>query len=183
MCYNSLMTKTVFILSLAAALIVPTFGETLRLKYQTTVDVLDDAGKVVGQRKLKAGSAISLADPVAPAAQSNRLAPLDIAPILFKTKRPASAVLRAELRLADSYYGHFETQRGKVWSADVYVYDSDWDDFELFTGYFGRNTQLGKRLAALLQDGKNHRCTVKVSFAKDDIFDDLLTIHDFEPLP
>ena len=183
MCYNGFMTKAVFILWLAATLVAPVFGETLRLKYQTTVDVLDDAGKVVGQRKLKAGSAIALADPVAPVAQSNRLAPLDIAPILFKTNRPASAVLRAELRLADSYYGHFETQRGKVWSADVYVYDADWENFELFTGYFGRNTQLGKRLAALLQDGKNHRCTVKVSFAKDEIFDDLLMIHDFEPLP
>ena len=50
------------IVLLTAVLALPALlsGETLRLKYLATVEVLDDAGKVVGTRNLKAGTVVSV---------------------------------------------------------------------------------------------------------------------------
>lgn len=46
-----------------------------------------------------------------------------------------------------------------------------------------KSTSLGKKFADFVKDGNSHRSVVKVAFAKDDTFDDLLEIQDFEPLP
>ena len=165
-------------------------AETLRLKYLTTVEVVNDAGKVVETRKLKAGTVIAVEEPQAPAAKDaqkpakgKKLVPADISPIMFKTTRPAAGgTLRAEVKLSDSYYGQFETQRAKFWSVDIYVYDAKWENSELFTGYISKSTPTGKKFAEFVKDGNSHRSVVKVAFAKDDTFDDLLEIQDFEPL-
>ena len=176
-----------------ATLLVPAVtisGEVFRLKYPATVEVLDASGKVSGTRKLKAGTMIAVEEPQAPAAKDaqkpgkgTKLAPDDISPIVFKTTRPAGgATLRAEVKLSDSYYGHFENQRSKYWSVDIYVFDMKWENSELFTGYIPRSTPIGKKFADCVKDGNAHRGIVKVIFAKDETFDDLLQIQDFEPL-
>lgn len=171
---------------MAAALVCE--AETLRLKHQTTVEIVDEAGKVIGQKKLKAGTVIAPVDSAAPAAaapgkKGSRLVPAEISPMMFKTTRPAKATLRARVKLGDSYYGKFEDQRAKYWSVDIYVYDSKWENSELFTGYIPKSTLLGKKFADFVKDGNTHRSIVKVDFVKDDTFDDLLQIQDFEPLP
>ena len=179
------MKKITLALAALAALMVA-HGETLRLKATTTVEIVDEAGKVIGQKKLKAGTVIAPVDSAAPAAaapgkKGKRLVPAEISPMMFKTTRPANATLRAEVKLSDSYYGKFE--RAKYWSVDIYIYDSKWENSELFTGYIPKSTPLGKKFADFVKDGNTHRSVVKVAFAKDDTFDDLLEIHDFEPLP
>ena len=72
-------------------------AETLRLKYLTTVEVVNDAGKVVETRKLKAGTVIAVEEPQAPAAKDaqkpakgKKLVPDDISPIPSKTTRSAA---------------------------------------------------------------------------------------------
>lgn len=178
------MRTLIFTLTVAASLFCE--AETLRLKYLTTVEVVNDAGKVVETRKLKAGTVIAVEEPQAPAAKpgkGKKLAPADISPIMFKTTRPAvGGTLRAEVKLSDSYYGQFETQRAKFWSVDIYVYDAKWENSELFTGYISKSTPIGKKFAEFVKDGNAHRSIVKVNFAKDETFDDLLLIQDFEPL-
>ena len=182
------MKTSIFALAAVAALCCE--AETLRLKYLTTVEVVNDAGKVVETRKLKAGTVIAVEEPQAPAAKDaqkpakgKKLVPADISPIMFKTTRPAAGgTLRAEVKLSDSYYGQFETQRAKFWSVDIYVYDAKWEYSELFTGYISKSTPIGKKFAEFVKDGNSHRSVVKVNFAKDETFDDLLLIQDFEPL-
>ena len=177
------------------ALLISALSPTLvadvqyRLKTSTTVDILED-GKVTGTRKLKAGTIVTV-DEAAPAkdekpaakAKGKKLVPADISPIMFKTTRPATgATLRAELKLSDNYYGQFEAQRAKFWSVDVWIFDAEWKNSELFNGYISKSTPTGKKLAELIKDGETHRSVVKVTFAKDDTFDDLLLIQDFEQI-
>ena len=180
------MKTLITALAVAAALVCE--AETLRLKYQTTVEIVDEAGKVIGQKKLKAGTVIAPVDSAAPAAaapgkKGKRLVPAEISPIMFKTTRPANATLRAAVKLSDIYSGKFEGQRAKYWSIDIFVYDAKWDNCEFFTGYIPKSTSLGKKFADFVKDGDSHRSVVKVAFVKDDTFDDLLEIQDFEPLP
>ena len=52
------MKKLVFIAAVVTALFCE--AETLRLKFAATAEILDEAGKVVGTRKLKAGTVLSV---------------------------------------------------------------------------------------------------------------------------
>lgn len=183
------MTKSLILATLLAPAVIYS-GEVFRLKYPATVDVLDASGKVSGTRKLKAGTVIAVEEPQAPAAKDaqkpgkgTKLIPADISPIMFKTTRPAAGgTLRAEVKLSDVYSGQFETQRAKFWSIDVWIYDAKWENSEYFTGYISKSTPIGKKFAEFVKDGNNHRSVVKVNFVKDETFDDLLLIQDFEPL-
>ena len=103
---------------------------------------------------------------------------------MFKTTRPASgATLRAKVKLDDNYYGKFDAMRGKYWSVEIFAYDAAWEDSEIFNGYISKSTPIGKKFIDLAKDGKQHRCLVKVTFTKDETFEDLLLIQDLEPLP
>ena len=183
------MKKHIMLFAVVLTLPVILTGETLRLKYPATVEVLNDDGKVSGTRKLKAGTVVSVetSEATAPknaaAKSGKKLTPSDLSPIMFKTTRPASgATLRAEVKLSDDYYGGFEKARGKFWSVDVYAYDAGWENYELFNGYVSKSTLIGKKLVEVVKDGNSHRCIVKVTFAKDETFEDLLLIQDFKPV-
>ena len=160
-------------------------GEQLRLKFPATVDILD-GGKVVGQKKLKAGTVIEVADaPAAAGANEAKAAPKlrlsKLSPIMFKTTRPAVAhVFNASIALADSYYGQFEGKEGQFWSVDVRAENAEWKSGETFYGYARKTAPIGREIAALLADGTSRKCRIKISLVRDPDWKDLVNIEAVE---
>lgn len=149
------------IIVLLIALSFSLVAEELRLKSSATVEVVEN-GKVVGTRKLKAGTVIEVTES-APAEKGGKLAPSEIAPALFKADRPAAgAVFRARLKLGTKDYAIDEKDRKAYYFVDVDVCTDDWSLSELFAGHVKRTSAVGKSLFALLKDGKEHKCLVKV---------------------
>ena len=91
-------------------------GETLKIKYVTTVDIIED-GQVVGTRKLKPGTLVEVveqsgetakpgAEKGAQPAHGGKLRLSKLSPVMFKTTRQSMAhVFNAEIKLSDDYVG------------------------------------------------------------------------------
>ena len=158
-------------------------GEQLRLKFAATAEIIDDAGKVVGMRKLKAGTVVAVEDSAAPviAARKGKLSPSKISPAMFlATQPPAGAVFRAELSLSDIEHDKFP--KGKYWNVMIAAQNEDHSDGETFWGYVSKSHPVGKRIIELIKDGKDHLALVKVRPVKDEYRNDNVTIEDFEPV-
>lgn len=154
------------ILALVVLLASAAPAQTYRLRYPTAVDVLDGDGRVVGQRKLKAGTLLPAPEAdeeKAAPKKAGHLTPSDLSPIMFKQTRPsAGAVFRAYLSLGDFYVDPFDRSRNKYWNVQVDARNADWYDGETFDAWPLKSSPLAKRLIALLQDGQRHPCLVKV---------------------
>lgn len=183
-------------ISLAAALLAATtLAEQYRLKFPATVDILED-GSVIGTKKLKAGTIVEIqsqtdtdvktpttgATRTAPG-RAGRLTPSNISPAMFKNEGKPKTTLRAKIELGSSYYGQFETKKSTHWHVYIAAQNADWSYGEGLDGYIPKSSTVAKRLISAIQDGKTHRCLIKVSPVKDEIFDNLVTIDDFEILP
>lgn len=166
----------ILMLAIVAALAVGAQAETYRLKYVTTVDVLDDSGKKIGTKKLKAKTVIQevAAEEAAPQA-GGKLVPGDMSPAVLIQTAPATAVIRAEVRLYDFYASEFK--KDKYWSIYCYGMNDDWSLGELFYAYVRKSTALGKRVFDFVKDGKEHKCIVKLHHRGNK----MATIEDIEP--
>ena len=169
-----------------AAVAAVSCGEQLRLKFPASVDILED-GKVVGQKRLKAGTIVEVADEQPPAsgsataARAPKLRVSKLSPIMFKTTRPAVAhVFNAELSLADSYYGQFEGKESQFWSVDVRAKNAEWKDGEFFYGYARKSAPIGREISTLLADGTSKPCRVKIAIVRDPEWKDLVNIEAVE---
>lgn len=179
----------------AALLAVTSIAEQYRLKFSATVDILED-GSVTGTKKLKAGTVLELAAQTdtdvkthtagatrtAPG-RAGRLTPSNISPAMFKNEGRPKTTLRAEIELGSDYYGPFESKKSTHWNVYIAAKNADWSYGERLDGYISKSSPLAKRLISAIEDGKPHRCLIKVSPVKDEIHDDLVTIDDFEILP
>ena len=97
-----------------------------------------------------------------------RLKPSDMSPLVFKTKYNKDAVLRAELRLMDlkgKIVDREDLVYGKdYWGVSVATKNDDWTysvDFMSVVLKRGK-TKNYKDMIKTLEDGKTHRCLVKV---------------------
>lgn len=175
------MKKLFFIAAVVTALFCE--AETLRLKFAATAEILDDAGKVVGVRKLKAGTVVAVDDSAAPVspAKKGKLSPSKISPAMFlATQPPSGAVFRAELSLCDIEHDKFP--KGKYWSVLIAAQNEDHSEGETLWGYVSKSHPVGKRLIELIKDGKDHLTLIKVRPVKDEFRNDNVTIEDFEPI-
>jgi len=184
---KSIVVAMVFVLAASVS------AEQYRLKFPASVDVLDETGKVVSTTRLKAGTVISLAEGVVieegkgessvketATKVKAKLVPSDISPEMWKNKRPAHAVLRAELEL-DTYYNYSWRDKQKThWSVRIAAKNEDWSYGESITGYVLKSSSVGKRIAEALKDGKEHRALVKVKPTKFDDEVNFAVIEDFE---
>lgn len=182
-------------LAIAAALLAATtIAEQYRLKFPATVDILEDES-VTGTKKLKAGTVVEISSqtytdvktPTAGATRTaqgraGRLTPSNISPAMFKNEGKPKTTLRAEIELGSNYYGQFETKKSTHWNVYISAKNADWSYGERLDGYITKSSTLAKRLISVIQDGKSHRCLIKVTPVKDEIHDDLVTIDDFEIL-
>ena len=193
-CKEIMLTMKIIISISAALLAATTIAEQYRLKFPATVDIIED-GSVIGTKKLKAGTVLELAaktdtDVKTPTSgtrmapgRSGRLTPSNISPAMFKNEGKPKTTLRAEIELGSSYYGQFETKKSTHWNIYIAAKNADWSYGERLDGYIPKSSPLAKRLIAAIEDGRPHRCLIKVSPVKDEIHDDLVTIDDFEILP
>jgi len=181
--------KITFAALVASVIALAVSAESLRVKYAVTVDVLNDSGAVVGQRKLKPGTVVTLDESAEPAQQDakgkadakGKLKPSQISPTMFKTEKPsAGAVLRAEVSLSSYYFGQFDGKSGKYWSVDIKAKNDDWSWGEIFQGYAPRSLDVGKKIAAELQDGKDHRCLIRVVPIRDAYVQNMVLIKAIE---
>ena len=179
-------SKLIAALSVAALAAVASGGESLRLKFPATVEIVED-GKVVGQKKLKAGTLVEVADEQPPAsgsataARASKLRVSKLSPIMFKTTRPAVAhVFNAELSLSDSYYGQFEGKESQFWSVDIRAKNAEWKAGEFFYGYARKSAPIGREISTMLSDGTEKKCRVKVSLVRDPDWKDLVNIEAVE---
>ena len=98
---------------------------------------------------------------------------------MFKATQPATATLRAEIELKNSYVGPFDGQEAKYWSIDIWAQNEGWDGGEWLTGYAEKSSPIGKRIIDLVKDGKKKKVIIKVAPAKVKNWDDLVYIEDF----
>lgn len=118
------------------------------------------------------------------ASQTN-LVPSAMSPVVFRNTHPkAGAVLRAEICMSKYYAGPFEDKQEQYWNITVYTKNSDWSYGEDFSGYVRRDSRIGKRIFADVQDGKMHKCLVRIVPVKDPhgVDDDLVEITAYEPV-
>lgn len=177
---SAMKTKLMFAM-IALACACP--AEQLRLKFAATAEILDDAGKVVGVRKLKAGTVVAVEDSAAPVtpAKKGKLSPSKISPAMFlATQPPSGAVFRATLSLCDIEHDKFP--KGKHWSVLIAAQNEDLSEGETLWGYVSKSHPVGKRLIGLIKDGKDHLALIKVRPVKDEFRNDNVTIEDFEPI-
>ena len=165
------MKQTIIII--AALMAASTFAEQYKIKFTATVDILED-GKVVGQKRLKPGTIVETVESEATAAVESaaqpaksaprgKLQPSKLSPIMFKNTRPAAgAVLRAEISLGKYYWGKFDGKENQYWNIDIDSKNDDWGYAEDFMGYVKKTTPIAKQLLAKLEDGKEHKCLVKL---------------------
>ena len=97
-----------------------------------------------------------------------RLKPSEMSPLVFKTKYNKDAVLRAELRLKDLKGKIVDSEDfvyGKdYWGVSVNTKNEDWTysvDFSSAVCKRGK-TKNYKDIIKTLEDGRSHRCLVKV---------------------
>ena len=182
---------------LIAASILSAFaavGETLKIKYVTTVDIIED-GQVVGTRKLKPGTLVEVAEQSGEAAKpgaekgakpahGGKLRLSKLSPVMFKTTRQSMAhVFNARVKLSDDYVGLYENRGGEFWNVDVYAYNANWDGMEHFYGYARKTSPVGRQVERELADGAEHKCHVKLAYVRDTIYDNLAIIEAFEVIP
>ncbi len=149
-------------------------AEIYRLKYTATVEVLDDSGKVVEVKKLKAKTLLQ--DVSSNDAQSaGRLTPGDMSPSVLRLNAPATAVIRARVSLDDFYVSEFTLD--KHWSIDCWGMNDDWSMGAQFHAYALKSSPVGKRLFKFVKDGKEHKCIVKLKH----LGYEMAMIEDFEP--
>ena len=165
---------------------VSSMAATYRLKMSATVDVLDESGAVIGRHRLPAKTVITTVDAPSEAASATpgkrrvgKLKPSKISPAMFKATQPATATLRAEIELKNSYVGPFDGQEAKYWSIDIWAQNEGWDGGEWLTGYAEKSSPIGKRIIDLVKDGKKKKVIIKVAPAKVKNWDDLVYIEDF----
>jgi hypothetical protein len=165
---------------------VSSMAATYRLKMSATVDVLDESGAVIGRHRLPAKTVITTVDAPSEAASTTpgkrrvgKLKPSKISPAMFKATQPATATLRAEIELKNSYVGTFDGQEAKYWSIGIWAQNEGWDGGEWLTGYAEKSSPVGKRIIDLVKDGKEKKVIIKVAPAKVKNWDDLVYIEDF----
>lgn len=184
--------KTALTLALIGAALIAD-AEVYRIRYALTVDIVDDAGKVIGKKRLPAKTLLTAAEPEsgsdagdaadAPAATPSktfRLKP-SISPIMFKNTRPKSAVLLADVSLGSFYTGPFENNKPQFWSINVNGLNLDGTHGEMFWGYIKKNNRRAAGLINAIQDGSSKRAHIKVSPVAGE--DDCLMIEDIEIVP
>lgn len=169
------MKTLITALAVAAALVCE--AETLRLKYQTTVEIVNDAGKVVGTKKLKEKTVIEVVDAAQPAAKApaDKLTPSNISPAVFSVEPPKEgAVLRVQAKLDDFFLSSFNT--AKHYSIQVWGLNDDWSIAVQFYGYVEKTSAIGKKVFTALKDGKEHYCLMKLKNHGDRV----VTIEDYQ---
>lgn len=164
-------------------------GEAYRLKYITTVDIIED-GKAIGTRKLKPGTLVEIVDTQeqAEAAPTTSAVPSGanlriskLSPVMFKTTRQAVAhTFNAKISLSDYYVGPYEGKNKEFWSIEVYAYNSAWDGLEIFRGYARKSSSVGRQVERELADGSEHDCHAKLTYVKNPDYDDIVLLEAFE---
>lgn len=172
-------------------------AEQYRLKFSATVDVVE-GGQVTGQKRLKAGTILEPAETVgaeavaASDASDNKkstkldkkasLVASDMSPAIWKNKRPPHTVFRAEIEMTDSYYYSWRDKKNTHWCVRINAKNADWEyaNEGWLTGFVLKSTSVGKRIEAVLKDGKEHRALVQVKPTKFKDETDLCVIEEFE---
>lgn len=167
-------------------------GETLKIKYATTVDIVED-GQVVGTRKLKPGMLVEVAEQSgetakpgaekgAQPAHGGKLRLSKLSPVMFKTTRQSMAhVFNAEIKLSDDYVGPYENRGDEFWSVDVYAYNANWDGMEHFYGYAKKTSPVGRQIQRELADGASHKCHAKLTYVRNSsVYDNIVLLDAFE---
>lgn len=157
------MKHTLALLVIAAIPVVTT-AETYRLKFPATVDILDET-KVIGTKKLKAGTIISLADDAPESAAKTNVNDVksEMPYKLFLSKRPKSGIwVRCKVELDDYYNFDFDEKKSVYQSIRLNVYKPDGEDYDMAAGYFKKASPLGKKLMTLLKDGNSHLVFAKI---------------------
>ena len=139
-------------------------SETMKLRYPATVVILDDAGKQVGTKTLKAGTEIEVREQTS---DQSIQAPSEVSPAQFLIEKPTTPkTFLAEIRLdgAQRYLHDFDN---KFWRADSLVveikaYGKTRDAREGFYGYVRKKSPIGKSIYELIKDGIPH--VVYISF-------------------
>lgn len=181
------MKHTLALLAIAVTPVVTT-AETYRLKFPTTVDILDGS-EVVGTKKLKAGTVVSLADDavsesaaMTKAKDSADDAKSEMPYKLFLSKRPKSGIwVRCKVELDDYYNFDFDEKKSVFQSVSIKVYRPDGQDYDTAAGYFKKATPIGKKLMPLLKDGNSHLVYAKI-IPVVNRNDDACVINEFKPL-
>lgn len=162
-------------LIIAVALAAISANAELKIKFTTTVDVVED-GKVIGQRKLRPGTVVEVVEAeedvkdtkkgAAKTPARKKLVPSNVAPMMFLNTKKAGTVLRAEVRLSDCYYGFFDGKENEYWSIDLNFYNKDGEYACSARGYVLKDSDVGRRLVKLVEDGSEHKVLVKLSHPK-----------------
>lgn len=148
--------KLPLVLALALAS-VALHAEQYRIKFPATVDILED-GKVVGSKKLKAGTVIEVAkssatQPKKPAAKESSEMPYK----LFLSQRPKKgAWFRCKVQLDDYYNFDFDGKQSTYQSISLNVYKPDGQDYDLAYSYVKKSSKIFPKLMALIKDGNAH---------------------------
>lgn len=190
---KTMSCKTIMIAGAFALSAFAAIGETLKIKYITTVDIVED-GQVVGTRKLKPGTLVevvdaSTGDAAKPGAekgaqptQGGKLRLSKLSPVMFKTTRQSMAhVFNAEISLSDDYVGPYENRDREFWSVKVYAYNANWDGMEIFYGYAKKTSPVGRQVERELADGANHKCHAKLTYVRNSsLYDNIVLLDSFE---
>ena len=156
--------KLPLVLALALAS-VALHAEQYRLKFPATVDILED-GKVVGSKKLKAGTVIEVPDTSDAATPQGKAAPTKTTAAkessempykLFLSQRPKKgAWFRCKVQLDDYYNFDFDGKQSTYQSISLNVYKPDGQDYDLAYSYVKKSSKIFPKLMALIKDGNAH---------------------------
>lgn len=162
-------------------------AEQYRLKFPTTVDIIDGS-EVIGSKRLKAGTLISLETEEAKTSEKKDATPSakesasEMPYKLFQGKRPKSgAWFRCKIELDDYYNYDFAEKKSVYQSIDIHVYRPDGQDYDIGYAYFKKAGPVGKKLMSIIKDGNSHLVFAKlVPAANKD--DDSSVLIDFKPI-
>lgn len=146
---------------------------TYQLKSDIYAYMLDESGNKVRSGKIRAGTKIIIVqDEVKEAGGKSGSAITSgsyIAPKMFKASMPKMKPVEyvCECEISDFYGGEFYECEKTHWSVMIRAYLRDGSDYETLWGYVAKSSPIGKKVSAILSDGKAHKMTLVVRYTKN----------------
>lgn len=145
-------------------------AERLRLKYAATVTVIDDAGRKIGTRQLKAGTEIAVVDAAADAqkgdaeAKSTAGKPSGISPAQFIAERITTPTKFVAVGTLDPDPVTFNKSLSPSthWCASLGIFGKTRKSQSLVYAYAPKSSIAGKSLFKIMKDGEQHKLLVSI---------------------
>jgi hypothetical protein len=158
----------VLVAAIIAAAAAP--AEIYRLRAPAMVDVVDDAGKKIGSKRLAAKTLITLPGATDASDSQDVAAPKKtkfpagaITGAEFDATHPATAIFCGQIRLDSQYLDKATHPESKFLSVMISTQNQSGSPAGAVLAYVARASATGKKILQKTKDGDWHDCTVNVT--------------------